>query len=162
MEGRGSYSPGENIPGTESKYSLSRRAFLDVIWNRIEIVEFYRTTCHRGRVDPLPNCSDRFGRVKVALAINTDFPKNKQAQTLVHESIHVDLASWEKTLNFPSWSDEFYKAKVEEERLTEDAANEFYSQNKQLALKALNHLWLRREPRKMPREMFQQLGLKLF
>ena len=74
-------------------YALTRRAFLDAVWNRIEVVEFYPTSLHHGRIFALPHRLDRFGRVKVALAINPDFPPERQGKTLVHEMIHVDRNS---------------------------------------------------------------------
>ncbi len=146
MEERYLHLPRKSVPEAENgipRYSLDRRTFIDIIWNRIEIVEFYSTTLFEGRIYPLPNYTDRFGRVKVALAINPDNPKEKQAQTLVHESIHIDRAAWEKGAGISVWSDEYAMVRVEEDRLTEDATNEFYNANKSLAKKALHHVWLK-------------------
>lgn len=78
------------------QYRLTKHGFLDAINNRIHVVHFYRTSLHRARVFALPKELDHLGRVKVALAINPEFPRERQAQSLIHEMVHIDRESWEK------------------------------------------------------------------
>lgn len=135
-----------HLEGVAQPYTLTRRAFLDVIWNRLEVVHFYPTTAHDGRIFALPNCLDRFGRVKVALAINSDNTLERQGEILVHEAIHVDRNSWEKVAGISTFSQEFYQIVSDEESIVNQARDPFYVVNKRLVAKALNHVWLHREP----------------
>lgn len=129
----------------EEKYALTRRGFLDAVWNRIEIVHVYSTSEHKARIFALPWVLDKYGRVKVALAINPDFPGESQAHSLVHEMIHVDRQSWERVKGLSPFSFERQQIASEEEQLAEEAATVFYENNKQLAATALSHVLLRRE-----------------
>ncbi len=135
----------EEIDDSSQLYALTRRGFLDAVYNRIHVVNFYPTTLHRARIFALPNQLDRNGRIKVALAINPEFSKESQAQSLVHEMIHVDRNSWEKYKGLISISDEFYQIEAEEEDITEKAANTFFNTHKSLSVRALYHVWLRRK-----------------
>lgn len=135
---------------TEKEYSLTEQAFLDVIFNRIEVVQFFPTTLYEGRIFALPNTLDLIGRVKVALAINTKNPPEKQGETLVHEVIHVDRNSWESTKGFSSFTYQFNQLKAHEEQIVIKATKPFYKSHKPLVAEALNHLKLRQEPYPLP------------
>lgn len=123
-----------------SKYELTRKAFLDVVWNRFEVVEFlpFKGT---GEINLHPYAKDRFGRVKVCLIINPLRQPEKQAKTLIHEAVHVDRGVWEKFNN--NFGPQFWKIKREEEQLAISVAESFYTQNQDLAKKALYHVWLK-------------------
>ncbi len=127
---------------SSQKYQLTRRGFLDAVYNRIHIVHFYPTNMQQARVIPL-SVLDKYGRVMVALGISTYVPKERQPLSLVHEMIHVDRSSWEKLENQPRHK--IKKIMSEEEDLTEKAAKVFYDEHQRLAAVALNHVWLRRE-----------------
>ncbi len=130
----------ENIP-----YALSRKAFLDIVWNRFEIIEFRSTSLYAGQVIQLPKRRDCFGRVKVWLNINPDYSQVDQEQTLVHEVIHIDRQPWDRIQSPSIFSDEPDLGREKEESLTDEAATRFYEENRVLVRKARYHLWLRRE-----------------
>ncbi len=134
---------GEYNPQEQLLYALNRRVFLDVIWNRIGIIEFRSTSLFAGQVYLLPKQKDHLGRLKVCLTINPDESLEYQEHTLVHECIHVDRSAWEKRSKLPYWSNEIDTALVIEEELTNSAADAFYETHKPLVAKALNHLRLR-------------------
>jgi hypothetical protein len=125
-------------------YELTRRAFLDVVWNRFAFVEFRHSKMFTGLVYPLPNSKDRYGRTKYVLTIDSKKPPVKQAQTLAHEVIHVDRDVWARYKYFSPNSPTLQWIRSDEENIAHFAAEKFCVDHQPLALKALYHIWLRR------------------
>lgn len=151
-----SHESNQRIEG--SRYDLTPDAFLDAIENRIDSVELLESSWFLGAVYFDTSKPGEPGRRKAVLKLSLDSPHDRQAETLVHEMVHIDR--YQEQPRFRSSGAEgilkdikdfdvvlprgrymLFLDTIVEEKIAEDVARSFYESHTTLAQLALRHVW---------------------
>jgi len=118
-------------------YQFTEVNFMDVIKNRIYELKVNNGQLKIGASFPDPQKKERDckDRVKWFVTVNGEDTHAKQAESLVHESIHIDIS--EKFMQQPMHTT-FTEMRTDEERLVASRTEKFLAENLSLALAGLN------------------------